>query len=72
MPHRKIKLENCDNCPSCKGLSGFKFMIPAKVKIRGFWGGSMDQLIEDSAEYSLKKTKTVVCIDCLKRFEVMR
>ncbi len=71
MPHRKIKLENCDHCPECKGLSGFKFMLPAKVKIRGFWGRSMNELLADSAEYTLKITKTVVCIDCKKRFEIL-
>ena len=54
-----------NECPHCKGISGYFYSFTERVKLSGSWG---DRSSESAQDFEILKTnKYAVCIDCEKR-----
>ncbi len=72
MAIKKIKLQNCDSCPSCGGKSGIEFTLKANIRCENYWGCDPKESVETGTKILNKSVKTAVCINCKKRFEIIQ
>ena len=71
MAFKKIKLQNCDCCPGCGGLTGIKFSVKGYALCSNKWGSDPAESKQDRFLVNDQTVKTAMCVDCGKRFEII-